>query len=198
MSAVSARLLRAQDHIRMPWRNGGGVTGEVAREPAPGLDFGWRLSIAEVARDGGFSSFAGCQRIIAVLEGQGMQLTVDGQAQPVLGPGAPYAFSGDARVECRLPGGPIRDFNLIYRPERYSVRLQWLAGRAFGAFHSAASTVLLFNAGAGPLRLLRDGVAHVAPGRHDCLRLDGPAALAAYEIEAPSGLDACLVEIAPR
>ena len=70
------KLLRARNHRRMPWKNGGGVTTEIAVFPAnAGLeDFEWRLSMATVASDGPFSLFAGIDRTLAVLEGEGLVL----------------------------------------------------------------------------------------------------------------------------
>src|SRR5476649_1425413 len=118
MSAV--KVWRATDYIRMPWKNGGGSTEEITRDAGTGLDgFGWRLSIADIAESGGFSTFAGYQRIITVLQGAGMVLNVDGQDTPSLLPTDPFAFSGDSQVSCTLIDGPIRDFNLIYSPKRY-------------------------------------------------------------------------------
>ena len=48
------RILRAADHKRMPWKNGGGETTEIAVFPEhAGLsDFDWRVSMARVDGDG--------------------------------------------------------------------------------------------------------------------------------------------------
>lgn len=198
MKPLDARLYRAQDYPRMPWRNGGGITQEVACNPGgSSAAFDWRLSIAEVAQDGGFSVFSGLQRIITVLEGAGIALTVDGQAQAPLGPRQAYAFSGDAAVDCRLVNGPIRDFNLIYSPARYHARLQWIGGARHWTFHSAAITVLLLNAGSD-LSLWCDGQPLQAPSRYDCLHIEGPDGLAEYRLESEGMLDACLIELVPR
>jgi environmental stress-induced protein Ves len=53
---VAATLLRGVDLVAAPWKNGGGVTREVAAFPAgAGLDaFVWRVSIADVAQAGPF------------------------------------------------------------------------------------------------------------------------------------------------
>jgi len=163
--------LRAKDYPRMPWKNGGGFTEEITRDAGDGLDgFGWRLSIADIEASGGFSSFAGYQRIITVLQGDGMRLTVDGAPSRPLLPFDAYAFSGESHVSCTLLGGPIRDFNLIYAPGRYRARLQWFNGG--GRWFSAASTVLIFS-GQAQLQVSLDGQVHPALGLYDCLQLSG-------------------------
>ena len=63
----------------MPWRNGLGTTTEIAAEPSADGRFHWRLSIADVAQSGPFSSFEGYDRTIAVVAGAGMRLAVAGQ-----------------------------------------------------------------------------------------------------------------------
>ena len=164
------QCLRAQDYPRMPWKNGGGFTEEITRDAGDGLDgFGWRLSIADIEASGGFSSFAGYQRIISVLQGDGMQLTVDGeQGRPLL-PFDAYAFKGESQVSCALLGGPIRDFNLIYAPARYRARLQWFDGGS--RLFSAASTVLVFSAQTD-LQVTVDGQVQ-SLGLYDCLQQSG-------------------------
>lgn len=164
------QCLRAQDYPRMPWKNGGGFTEEITRDAGDGLDgFGWRLSIADIEASGGFSSFAGYQRIISVLQGDGMQLTVDGeQGRPLL-PFDAYAFKGESQVSCTLLGGRIRDFNLIYAPARYRARLQWFDGGS--RLFSAASTVLVFSAQTD-LQVTVDGQVQ-SLGLYDCLQQSG-------------------------
>lgn len=198
MNPYDARLYRAADYPRMPWRNGGGTTQEIACNPGGHTaSFDWRLSLADVAQDGGFSAFGGYQRIITVLEGHGIELTVDGERQAPLGPRTAYAFSGDAQVVCRLLDGPIRDFNLIYAPDRLQARLQWVRGAAPWVFHSSARSVLVLNAG-GALTLERDGTQHLLPSRYDCLHIEGQEGLAGYCLSAEQAIDACVIELSPR
>ncbi|MFV3307227.1 HutD family protein [Pseudomonas sp. NY15181] len=189
---------KAADYPRMPWKNGAGSTLEIARDAGAGLDgFGWRLSIADVGADGGFSAFTGYQRIITVLEGEGMQLTVDGEKSRPLRQLDAFAFSGDSEVDCRLLGGAIRDFNLIYSPVRYRARLQWLSLEQPQRFFSSAATLLLFSAAQG-LELRRGGASLAEVGRYDCLRIEGEAELAAFELRAEAGGACCLIELLPR
>lgn len=185
------KVLRAVDYPRMPWKNGGGSTEEITRDAGTGLDgFGWRLSIADIGESGGFSTFDGYQRVITVLQGAGMTLTVDGQATRALRPLDPFAFSGQSQVACTLLDGAIRDFNLIYAPLRYSARLQWLAGEQ--RFFTCASTVLVFSV-TEQLAVQLDGSTQQL-GRHDCLQREANAGLLEVAVNGPC----CVIELTPR
>ena len=98
----------------MPWKNGGGITHEIALTEGPN-GFAWRLSIAEVASSGPFSKFDGKERILTVIEGNGIDLVSSDQklsARKI----HPVAFSGETDIDGQLIDGPIRDFNLIFDP----------------------------------------------------------------------------------
>lgn len=116
---MKTELLSPSDYHVMPWKNGLGKTTEIAIEQNSNNPerYLWRVSIADVTTDGPFSHFNGYQRLIATIEGAGMELTVDGTAHVVRHRDPAFAFSGEAEVDCRLLDGPIRDFNLIYDPE---------------------------------------------------------------------------------
>ncbi len=102
-----------------PWKNGGGVTREIACHPpsANMQNFYWRISIAHIARDGDFSVFAGVDRVITLLEGGGVHLiSADSSVLHVLDtPLQPFVFSGDAAVRGRLLNGDCHDFNVMTR-----------------------------------------------------------------------------------
>ncbi|MGH8352202.1 MAG: HutD/Ves family protein [Pseudomonas sp.] len=192
-----ARLLRAADYPRMPWKNGAGSTLEIARDAGDGLEgFGWRLSIADVGESGGFSAFTGYQRIITVLEGAGMRLAVDGRLSRDLKPLDPFAFDGGSAVHCELLGGAIRDFNLIYAPARFHARLQWLRVAGELRLFSSAGSLLLFAADAG-LTLSQAGAESAVLGRYDCLHLETQGDLAELVLRAPAG-NCCLIELTPQ
>ena len=118
------QILRAADRVATPWKNGGGVTREVAaRPPGAGMDgFDWRVSLADVAADGPFSAFPGVDRVLTVIEGDGLVLEVEGRAAH-LTPGAPFAFPGEAAVAARLTAGPIRDLNVMVRRGVWTARV---------------------------------------------------------------------------
>lgn len=186
------QLLRAKDYPRMPWKNGGGFTEEITRDAGEGLDgFGWRLSIADIEESGGFSTFGGYQRIITVLQGDGMRLLVDDQASRPLLPFDAFAFSGESQVSCKLLGGAIRDFNLIYAPQRYHARLQWFDGTS--RVFSSASTMLLFAA-SGHVEVAVSGQQKQLLGLYDCLHLEGNDGLLGLDVQGRF----CLIELMPR
>jgi uncharacterized protein len=112
------RVLRFEQHRRMPWRNGGGVTYEVAASPAGNdlSEFDWRISIAEVQGGGPFSVFPGIDRTIILVEGEWMALTVDGQRHR-FGLREPFRFDGGAETVCEV-AGPSRDLNVMTRRGR--------------------------------------------------------------------------------
>jgi environmental stress-induced protein Ves len=124
---MSARLLRAADYRRMRWKNGGGWTTELAASAGAGdgAEFDWRISIAEIESDGAFSTFPGCDRHIALLDGPGMELQFD-SAEPVrLDQRLRFVrFAGEAKTFGRLLGGAVRDFNVMVR--RDAVRAEVL------------------------------------------------------------------------
>ncbi|MEO5606152.1 MAG: HutD family protein, partial [Polaromonas sp.] len=107
----------ARDQLPVtPWKNGGGNTREIACwPPGAGLnDFGWRISIATIAASGPFSMFAGIDRHIMLLGGDGVRLRSPGSIDHQLDtPGQPFAFSGDAAIDCTLLGGESSDFNVM-------------------------------------------------------------------------------------
>jgi hypothetical protein len=124
------RILRAADRAPTPWKNGGGVTREVAAwPPGAGLDgFDWRVSLADIATDGPFSAFPGVDRVLTVIDGDGLALEIEGRAVR-LQPGAPFAFPGEAAVAARLTAGPIRDLNVMVRRGAWMARVEpWRGG----------------------------------------------------------------------
>ncbi|MET9699727.1 HutD family protein [Streptomyces sp. NPDC006529] len=120
-SEPDVRILRAAGRPAEAWRNGGGVTRQIAaapRAPSTGSaagDFVWRVSLAEVAADGPFSGFPGVDRTLTLAEGAGMDLTVDGVRRLVDERFAPQRFPGDVATDCRLLDGPVVNFNVMYR-----------------------------------------------------------------------------------
>lgn len=101
-----------------PWKNGGGSTTEIAIDP-PGasiLEFDWRISMATIAHDGPFSFFPGVDRTIALLDGAGVTLDIDGSRHALTESEAQsLAFPGEAAVSAFLHDGVSVDLNIMTR-----------------------------------------------------------------------------------
>lgn len=139
-------LIKADQYTKMLWKNGAGFTLEIARSQG-GADFEWRISMADVTTSGPFSLFPNKQRIISVLDGQGMVLHVDELPAKTLNQGDIFAFHGESQVQSELVDGAIRDLNLIYDPAKFHARFQWLNDAAGQAFISSADLIFIFNQG---------------------------------------------------
>ncbi|MET3922576.1 HutD family protein [Arthrobacter sp. UYEF20] len=158
-------IIRYAELKAQPWRNGGGVTRELARRPKPAAEaatvdaggqdsaWDWRVSIAEVSKAGAFSAFPGMDRVLTVIEGELLLLSVDGAEHP-LEKYRPFRFSGDADSAGALPTGDIRDLNVITRN---------------GSFKGYTSIIELSKKRAHPVfegqfGILLQGQATVSPG----------------------------------
>ncbi len=125
---MEARIIRNHDLIRVPWKNGGGTTAEVAAFPEGSTfdTFGWRLSMADVASDGPFSLFPGINRTLIVIEGDGIELDVEGIAYSLDQASPKLSFSGDDITTGRLLSGPIRDLNVMTRRGQFRHRTRFV------------------------------------------------------------------------
>lgn len=140
---MNARLVRIDDAVPQQWRNGGGVTRELLAWPRHD---GWRvrISVADIRSDGPFSPYPGVLRWFAVVEGAGVELTLDGVARRQARSDAPWSFDGAAAPDCRLIGGPTRDLNLMLRAAQGCIDLAgddspWRPGAAMCGLFTAVA-----------------------------------------------------------
>ena len=164
-SAVAAHvarttLVRGADLVATPWKNGGGVTREVAAVPPDaGLDaFIWRVSIADVAQAGPFSRFAGIDRTLVLLSGAGMLLDETQEAGGTQVHALTQAldvarFAGEAAIDARLVDGATRDFNLMVRRGAASGVLEVWRGEGIAQQHKLSADVVLLFCAAGSMEV---------------------------------------------
>jgi environmental stress-induced protein Ves len=163
------RHLTAADFVRQPWKNGGGSTTQLAVE-GEGERFLWRLSAADVEQSGPFSDFSGYERTIMLLEGDGMDLEIDGRTVQVHTPFEPVVFDGAAKTRCTLRAGPVRDLNLMVDRARAHGSLQVVHPDHFRGARIDAP-YLLVHASQGWTRVAMDGV-DVSLAPDEVLRVD--------------------------
>ena len=120
------KILSSDKFITSSWKNGGGITHEIARSHS-GDNWVWRISIAEVSTDGPFSRFDGMSRILTVIEGKGVDLITPHGVIAAL-PLKPVAFSGDMDISSTLVDGKIKDLNIIFDLNKITAEVNLLRG----------------------------------------------------------------------
>ena len=101
-------LLDPSQYRRTPWKNGGGVTVDIAEQ-----DDVWRFGRTPITAPGPFSDYAGFDRLQVLVAGRGLVLdTPDGEID-VRTPFKPVRFNGETRIVSRLESGPVEVVNLI-------------------------------------------------------------------------------------
>ncbi|WP_457973500.1 HutD/Ves family protein [Arthrobacter sp. D1-17] len=178
-------IIRFADLKPQPWRNGGGITRELASHPraASEQDFAWdwRVSIADLTKAGDFSPFPGMERVLTVVEGELLLLKVGANEHP-LEKYRPFRFPGDAASSAVLPTGDIRNLNVITRA---------------GAYRGYTSIVELSKKRphplfAGQLGILLQGEATARPGAALDENASGVAAPAVDSVMGKADVDAGL------
>lgn len=112
-------IVREPTYRTVPWKNGGGLTQEIFREPPEPTPFDWRLSLATIDVPGPFSAFAGYHRTLVLASGGGMELEFGQQGRSRLtAVGQMISFDGAWPVRCALLDGRCTDLNLIVSKER--------------------------------------------------------------------------------
>jgi environmental stress-induced protein Ves len=95
-------------HVRTPWKNGGGVSVDIASDGDV-----WRFGRTPITAAGPFSDYTGFDRMQVLVAGSGLVLeTPDGEID-VRRPFRPVRFAGETRVVSRLEAGPVEVVNLM-------------------------------------------------------------------------------------
>jgi len=170
----------------VPWKNGGGSTIEIAIDPpdAGFEDFDWRVSLATIEKDGAFSLFPGVDRTLALVDGHGMTLEIDGEPTMVTDLEPVVAFDGASQVTAKLSRGPSTDFNVMTRSEScyHTFGRRRLSGDA--TFVARAEFTVLFLAEGDTLEL-RNEKERIGLVRFDAVVLE-PGSV--WKLEAGQGM----------
>jgi environmental stress-induced protein Ves len=179
---MAIRVLEFLDpatYRRVPWKNGGGVTTDIAGEYLPGAEPGgwdgmvWRLSRTRIETPGPFSDLPGYDRLLAVIDGRGLVLHAKGQ--PPLDVHAPFRavrFAGEWPIDSELTEGPVGVLNLLGDRTKISIDLSFIAAAAQTTLPPAPAILLALS----PARLRLDDQAVALP-RDGAVRITGPGVL---------------------
>ena len=102
-----------------PWKNGGGITVDIADACRPGADpagwegMVWRLGRTAIVQPGPFSDLTGYERLQAVIVGAGLVLEGASGEIDLRRPFVPVRYDGGLPLVSRLENGPVEVVNLI-------------------------------------------------------------------------------------
>ena len=157
-----------------PWKNGGGVTIDVAESLLPGFAPGswegmvWRFGRTAIVTPGPFSDLSGFDRQQVLVSGSGLVLETPGGEIDVRQPFKPVRFAGETRIVSRLEAGPVEVVNLLGDRSRVSIDLSCLAA---GATNSRPAGVHIVYAAATSCSLAVNGTACEIAADH-AMRID--------------------------
>lgn len=117
------KKMTLSDYRTMPWKNGGGLTAEIALEPRdarfPTDPFLWRLSSATVTQGSSFSRFDKYERLLMILSGGGLKL--NDFTLPEL---QSYSFPGIQDIYATPLSSEVKDLGIIYDRSRVDVSFE--------------------------------------------------------------------------
>jgi environmental stress-induced protein Ves len=178
MNPARITRLDPKAYRRTPWKNGGGVTIDIAdayrRGAAPGSWSGmlWRLGRTQIVTPGPFSDLSGYDRILTVIGGSGLVLEVEGGAAlDARAPLRPVRFRGEDRIVSRLEAGPVAVLNLI-ADRVHDIDVAILRGGDARTLDAEIGIVCALGASAVAI-----GGADCALAEDDALRVDGGGTL---------------------
>lgn len=163
---MSPTIIDLRETAAQPWKNGAGLTREMAIGPidASFADFDWRISVAEITRDAPFSAFPGIDRCIVLLQGRGMQLSSEDGAIDIRldTPFNPFRFAGEVPMRAALIDGGCTDFNVMVRGSKWRADVSEAAGAssiepATASFVYCARGGATIDTDAMPTTILREG-----------------------------------------
>lgn len=161
------RLIRKTDMKEGRWRNGMGVSWDIATFPeeAGTGGVGWRFATALIERNVPFSAYPGVDRYFTLTEGQGLDLDFEGrEGIAVHHLFEPHFYPCDISTICTLRNGPCRALNLFLKRGAWEAQVEIFQGER----HIDHDGPILLFALDGPAsvdgRMLQAGDAAVTEG----------------------------------
>ncbi|MBY0323918.1 MAG: HutD family protein [Reyranella sp.] len=105
-------------YVRTPWKNGGGVTTDIAFDGDV-----WRFSRTPITAAGPFSDYSGFDRLQVLVAGAGLVLQTPTGEIDVRRPFRPVRFTGETPIVSRLEAGPVEVINLMGERSKVGIDL---------------------------------------------------------------------------
>ena len=161
MTEACITALDPAGYRRTPWKNGGGITIDIAEAFRDGATPGawegmvWRFGRTAITTPGPFSDLSGYDRVQMVVAGNGLVLAAPDHEIDVRQPFVAVRFAGETPIVSRLEAGPVEVVNLI--GDRSAVRLDMRVLEASQMLRLAAGTHIAYcPAGAAALDCRRE------------------------------------------
>lgn len=131
-SNAAFRVLAPAGFLRVPWKNGGGVSTTIAGETLPGGAAGdwsgviWQLGRTAIVTPAPFSDLSGFDRVQIVVRGRGLVLETPAGEIDLRVPLRPARYDGGLAIVSRLEDGPVEVVNLIARRDQRTIAMTML------------------------------------------------------------------------
>ena len=172
--------INPSDFRHTPWKNGGGVTIDIAESLLDGFAPGswdgmvWRFGRTAIVTPGPFSDLSGFDRQQVLVTGSGLLLETTAGEIDVRQPFRPVRFAGETRIVSRLEAGPVEVVNLIGDRSCVTIELACLPG---GATSTCPAGIHIIYAATGSCELSIDGKACEIAAGH-AIRIDAGESVA--------------------
>jgi uncharacterized protein len=176
---MTVRRIGPDAYLRVPWKNGGGVSVTMAGEMLPGSASGdwsgvvWQLGRTDIVTPAPFSDLSGFERLQTVVRGEGLFLDTPSGVIDLSEPLSVARYDGGTPIVSRLARGPVGVVNLIARRSHATIAMVVL--RAQGQMQLAGGQHVVY-APIGMADLGLDATAAELAPDH-ALIIDGPGHL---------------------
>jgi uncharacterized protein len=118
-------LITPAQYRRLPWKNGGGVSTDIATDAVTGGEV-WRFGRTPIPAPGPFSDYSGYDRVQVLIGGRGLVLDGPDGEIDLRTPFRIVRYKGELPLVSRLEAGPVEVVNLIGLRTNVTVDMQML------------------------------------------------------------------------
>ncbi len=171
---MNAKLINSINHIKTPWKNGQGTTTQIAIYPETAnlasQNFDWRISSACISQDSDFSLFQNHHRLLSVIAGNGLRLSLNSstQSEKLLTAFQVFEFSGATNIQAKILSPNVIDMGVIYDPNKVSASMIFQKAKQTAERIMTQSHINFIICAQGRLRINDFNLLPL-----DCLRIEG-------------------------
>jgi environmental stress-induced protein Ves len=160
-------IISPDQYRAVAWKNGLGITQELA-SGGDNIDiFDWRLSMAPVINNGDFSDFEHYDRTLILINGNGLTLDHDSGQQDRLNHRFDMAhFDGGWKTSAKLHDGDILDFNVMTRKNKCRSKVTVSDGSNDHHLSPSAGVLLIYSVDSEISVMAPDSSAIELQGKH--------------------------------